>query len=77
VEKPSSSSGAGKGKGKAETPSRKPKRKVRASTVEGAAPPPAKKAALETQMLEAAKKGNFLQLNDDAPFSKTGRKTSR
>jgi hypothetical protein len=74
---PSSSSGAAKGKDKAETPSRKPKRKVRASTAEGAVPPPAKKAALDTKMLEAVKKGNLIQLNDDAPFSKTGKRTGR
>ena len=75
--KPSSSGGEGKGKDKAETPSRKPKRKVRASTIEGAAPPLAKKAALGTKMLEAVKKGNLIQLNDDAPISKTGKRTGR
>ena len=74
---PSSSGGATKGKDKAETSSRKPKRKVRTSTVEGAVPPPAKKAALDTKMLEAVKKGNLIQLDDDAPISKTGRKTGR
>lgn len=74
---PSSSGGAAKGKDKAETPSRKPKRKIRASTVEGAAPPPTKKAALDPQMLEVVKKGNLIQLDDDAPISKTGRRTGR
>jgi hypothetical protein len=77
VDIPSSSGGAAKGKDKAETPSRKPKRKIRASTVEGAAPPPAKKAALDPQMLEVVKKGNLIQLDDDAPISKTGRRTGR
>ena len=74
--KPSSSGGEGKGKGKADAPTRKPKRKIRGSTSESPAPP-AKKAALDTKMLEAAKKGNLLLLNDDAPFSKAGKKTGR
>ena len=74
---PSSSSGAAKGKDKADTPSRKPKRKVRTSTVEGAVPPPAKKTALDPKMLEAVKKGNLIELNDDAPISKTGKRTGR
>ena len=74
---PSSSSGAAKSKDNAETPTRKPKRKIRASTVEGAVPPPTKKAALDPKMLEAVKKGNLLELNDDAPISKTGKRTGR
>jgi hypothetical protein len=74
---PTTSGGGTKGKDKADTPSRKPKRKIRASTVEGAVPPPTKKAALDPKMLEAVKKRNLIELNDDAPISKTGKRTSR
>jgi hypothetical protein len=77
MDMPSSSGGAAKGKDKAEEPTRKPKRKIRASTIEGAVPPPTKKAALDPKMLEAVKKRNLIELNDDAPISKTGKRTSR